>query len=225
MKLQITLEELAKLSSRDTVPCVCESCGNIFYRSKHLIDHELKYKRGRNRFCDQKCFHKFSHSGQNVICLHCGTEFYKITSDIINDKHFCSKSCAVSYNNTHKTKGNRRSVLEKYFEEQLPKIYPQLEFHFNRKDAINSELDVYIPALKLAFELNGIFHYEPIYGSEKLQQIQSNDQRKFQACIEHGIELCIIDASALKYFKPERAKKYLDIVCNLINNKSKNVQF
>ena len=40
-------------------------------------------------------------------------------------------------------------------------------------EAINSELDVYVPSLNLAFELNGIFHYEPIYGEKKLNQILS----------------------------------------------------
>jgi hypothetical protein len=100
-------------------------------------------------------------------------------------------------------------------------LYPNLEFHFNRKDAINSELDIYIPTLKLAFELNGIFHYEPIYGSEKLDQIKNNDSRKYQACIEKNIELCIIDSSGLKYFKPEKCQKYLDIITNIINTKLK----
>ena len=53
---------------------------------------------------------------------------------------------------------------------------------------------------------------------EKLNQIQNNDSRKFQACIEQGIELCIIDTSSLKYFKEQTAKKYLDIICDIINN-------
>lgn len=87
------------------------------------------------------------------------------------------------------------------------------------KDAINSELDIYIPSLKLAFELNGIFHYEPIYGQDKMNQIQNNDNRKFQACLEHGIELCIIDSSKLTYFKPANAQKYLDIITQVINSK------
>ena len=71
----------------------------------------------------------------------------------------------------------------------------------------------------LAFELNGIFHYEPIYGEKKLNQIQNNDTRKFQACLEKGIEMCMIDVSSLSYFKPANAKKYLDIVCGLIDMK------
>ena len=90
---------------------------------------------------------------------------------------------------------------------------------FNSKEIINSELDIYLPKLKLAFELNGIFHYESIYGQNKLDQIQNNDNRKFQACLEQGIEICIIDSSQQKYFKKETSQKYLDIITNIINNK------
>ena len=116
-------------------------------------------------------------------------------------------------------KGNRKSKLEFYLEEQLPLLFPNLEFHFNRKDAINSELDIYIPTIRLAFELNGIFHYEPIYGENKLNQIKNNDNRKFQACLEQNIELCIIDTSKLIYFKKENADPFLEIVKEIINKK------
>lgn len=113
--------------------------------------------------------------------------------------------------------------MEIWLEGQLPKLYPKLEFHFNRKDTINSELDIYIPSLKLAFELNGIFHYEPIYGQKKLGQIQNNDNRKFQACLEKDIELCIIDVSGLKYFKPDKVQEYLDIITSVIFQKLSQV--
>jgi hypothetical protein len=71
----------------------------------------------------------------------------------------------------------------------------------------------------LAFELNGIFHYEPIYGDNKLEQIQNNDNRKFQACLEKNIELCIIDTSQLKYFKEKNCLKYLEIVQSVVGNR------
>jgi hypothetical protein len=132
---------------------------------------------------------------------------------------FCSRSCTASYNNKNKTHGTRRSKLEAWLEEQLGILHPDIIFHFNRKDAINSELDIHIPALKLAFELNGIFHYEPIYGEAKMKQIQNNDTRKFQACLERGIELCIIDSSKLSYFKPANAQKYLRIIDGIITTK------
>lgn len=154
-------------------------------------------------------------------CLNCNISFYRILSAAKkHNKNFCSKSCRATYCNQHKTTGTRRSKLEIYLENQLTLHYPNLEIHYNRKDTINSELDIYIPSLKLAFELNGIFHYEPIYGSDKLDRIQNNDNRKFQACLELGIELCIIDTSNLIHFKSEKADKYLSIIINIIKSKN-----
>jgi hypothetical protein len=155
-----------------------------------------------------------------VCCEQCGKTFIKVKSHILKTKHnFCTKSCAAKYNNAHKTKGTRVSKLERWIAEQLPSLFPALDFHFNRKDAIKGELDIYVPSLRLAFELNGIFHYEPIYGPEKLGQIQNNDERKMQACVEHGIELCLIDTSSVTYFKPEKAQKYLSIISGIIHPK------
>lgn len=162
---------------------------------------------------------------QNVFCKNCNKEFKKTVAEIKNTKNnFCCQSCAAIYNNTHKTKGIRVSKLEVWLAKELPKLYPNLEFHFNRKDTINSELDIYIPSLKLAFELNGIFHYEPIFGKEKLKSIKNNDNRKFQACIENNIELCIIDSSSLGYFKLDKVKKYLDMIKHIIDLKLKSGQ-
>jgi hypothetical protein len=102
-------------------------------------------------------------------------------------------------------------------EAQLTTLYPTLDILYSDKTTINSELDIYIPSLRLAFELNGIFHYEPIYGEDKLTQITNNDNRKFQACLEQAIQLCIIDTSGQKYFKESTSQKYLDIITTIIN--------
>ena len=81
--------------------------------------------------------------------------------------------------------------------------------------------DIYIPSLKLAIELNGIFHYEPIFGEDKLKKVQNNDNRKFQACLEKEIEFCIIDTSQQKYFKEKTSQKYLSIITEIIDLKLK----
>jgi len=197
----------------------CLGCEQIF--PKRIAD----IKRSIFDFCSKECCYldtnKQSKIKNKVNCTQCGIEFYKLPNQQRKTKnHFCSRSCAATYNNTHKTHGTRVSKLEVFLQEELPKKY-SYEFHFNRKDAINSELDVYIPELKLAFELNGIFHYEPIYGPDKLNQIQNNDNRKFQACLEQGIELCVIDTSWLKHNTLPRMNKVLDIVEEIIE-KSKN---
>lgn len=207
----------------------CDNCQQVFSvdaRKHARAKYDTKTK-GAKHFCTTACRTKCL--GRNlpvpVTCLQCNKTFLKRVCELKKTPNsFCNKSCAATYNNTHKTYGTRRSKLEAYLEEQLTDKYQGIEFDFNKKEAINSELDIYIPSLRLAFELNGIYHYEPIHGDKKLSQIQNNDSRKFQACLERGIELCIIDTSSLSYFKPANAKKYLDIVCTVIDLKLSNTK-
>ena len=228
MKKLYSEEESNNAKHFDKLPLKCEFCNNVFYTTKKylnrtLIIHKNKSYSRTADFCSVKCAKKFKNKDNsfNVNCLNCNKEFKKNKFEYLKSpNHFCSSSCAATYNNTHKQTGTKISKLEVWLKEQLTIQYPDLEIHYNRKDAINSELDIYIPSLKLAFELNGIFHYEPIYGAEKLQQIQNNDDRKFQACLEKGIELVIIDISSQKYFKEKTSKKYLEIILEIINIKS-----
>ena len=67
--------------------------------------------------------------------------------------------------------------------------------------------------------MNGIFHYEPIYGINKLNQIQENDKSKTKLCHDLKIDLCIIDVSQQKYFTISTSQKYLDIITNIINER------
>ena len=173
-------------------------------------------------FCSLVCFgkHNTELNTKLINCKQCNKGVRKQNKDFRRLKNmFCSSSCAAIYNNNHKTKGCRRSKLEMWLEKELTTLYPSLEIHCNKTNAINAELDIYIPSLKLAFELNGIFHYEPIYGKEKLERIKNNDSRKFQACLENNIELCIIDVSKIKYFKKNHAEEFLNIISELINKK------
>jgi len=194
---------------------ICDNCKITFSRESR----QLHKKKRKFLFCSKTCNNSFFTEEIEKPCGNCEKLIVRKRAEYNKSKSnkiFCNHSCSASYQNTHKTHGNRRSKLETWLELELIKLYPMLEFHFNQTNTINSELDIYIPSLKLAFELNGIFHYEPIYGSNKLQQIQNNDNRKFQACLERGIELCIIDSSSMKNFKPDKAKKYLDVINNII---------
>ncbi len=217
MKKLFTEYEFEIAKSNDTLPCECYTCKETFFLTERRIIICLNPNQvSQGKYCSRKC----QKTEIKVQCTNCNTEFFKQPNQIKKTlNNFCSKSCAATYNNTHKKTGTRRSKLEVYLEEQLLSLYPNIEFHFNKKDAINSELDIYIPSLNLAFELNGIYHYEPIHGQDKLNKIQNNDQRKFQACIDKQIELVLIDVSSLSYFKDKKAKTFLDIITNIINLK------
>lgn len=221
MKPLFDITKIWEISDK-TVPLECELCHNSFNKETKQVKSDLKLNKNKCKFCGPECLAKSKVRSENVKCAECYKEFLMAPSSKRQSKsgnNFCSKSCAAKYNNTHKTKGTRRSKLEKWLEVQLTALYPSLEIEYNQKNAINSELDIYVPSLKVAFELNGIFHYEPIYGSEKLASIQNNDNRKFQACLESNIELVIIDVSTFKYFKGKGAAQYLNIITDIIQLK------
>ena len=219
MKINYTQKEFDSAKHYNLLSLICEQCNNPFLTSKiRIINAQRLNQKAQAKFCSIECANINQSKKLTVKCVSCNVSFNKKRSQCEKTKNnFCSRSCAVTYNNKHKKHGTRKPKLEVWLESKLTKLYPDLEIHFNRKDAINSELDIYIPSLKLAFELNGIFHYEPIFGENKLSQIQNNDNRKFQACLERGIELCIIDSSQQKYFKEKTSQKYLNIIVNLLN--------
>jgi hypothetical protein len=222
MKKLFTESQYDKSKSMDKLELICYNCNSKFLAIKKLISQEIKHNRGRLKFCSQKCNNELNNKTKHrdVFCLNCEKNFLKSNSQIKKTpKNFCSRSCSISFNNKHKTTGNRRSKLEIWLEEQLTTLYTNLEIHYNQKSTINSELDIYIPSLNIAFELNGIFHYEPIYGVNKLQQIKENDISKSKACHEAKIDLCIIDTSGQKYFKPSTSQKYLDIIDTIIKER------
>lgn len=220
--LLISIEQMLSFKASQMIPLKCDYCQQNFERMQKNVKSDLKLYPHRKQLCSVKCQNSSRIARQEVQCKNCNKTIYKKINQFKKfPNSFCSSSCAATYNNTHKTHGYRRSKFEIYLEQILPQKYSNLEFHFARKDAINSELDIYIPSLKLAFELNGIFHYEPIYGSDQLNKIQNNDKRKFQACLEKQIELCILDVSTISYFKPEKVQKFVNIITDIIDLKCK----
>ena len=223
--------QFINLKGKEIVPVMCDYCGKEFSKPKikvmdckrPIIGGDIKNWDWSNiprDFCTRECLTKSQQSGVIKKCGSCKKDIY-IRNALANQSRnrFCSLACSATYTNTHKSHGCSRSKLERWVENQLSIIYPNLEIHYNRRDAINSELDIFLPSLNLAFELNGIFHYEPIFSTERLIKSQNNDLRKMQACLECGIELCVIDTSHQKYFKPDTSQKYLEIISSIINLK------
>ena len=175
-----------------TFKTTCGNCGKPIIKGK-----SRKTKSGYN-FCSKSCSgeHRRRHktTRQEVVCLNCDKRFYKRSSEIAKSpNNFCSRSCAATYSNKNKTYGIRRSKLEAYIEDKLKSEFPDLNFIANGKQTIGSELDLYFPDLKLAIEINGPLHYQPIYGEAKLLQIQNNDKLKKIACKDNNIKFIVME--------------------------------
>jgi len=215
-----TEEEFLSSKNRNKLLLKCENCSKSFFSSKREIVRAKKNS-GSKRccFCCQKCYsYKINGLVYSLVdCKQCKKQFKKFNKEIKRSpNNFCSRSCAATYNNTHKTKGTRVSKLERYLQKNLPLIFPDLKFEFNKKNVIGSELDIYIPCLKLAIELNGIFHYKPIFGEKKLKQIKNNDKKKQTNCLKNNITLKIVDVSELNHYTDSAARPYLDYVKKII---------
>lgn len=220
---QCTQEEFDNAKSISFITLKCSICNEIYQRKKkYILDNFRDNKNQLPIACSFKCIgvKKTQKYRVYIQCTNCNKNITKSLNQLNKSGNsFCNSICAATYNNKHKTHGTRRSKLEIYLENKLQELYPNLDFIFNSKEAINSELDIYIPSLKLAFELNGIFHYEPIYGEEKLQQIKNNDAEKITKCNDLDINLVHIDTRAQKRFTEQSSQKFLDIIIEIIGSR------
>lgn len=121
----------------------------------------------------------------------------------------------------NKTYGNNRSKLEIFIEQKLKSRYDNINFIFNFKNQIGYELDIFIPNLNLAFELNVIFHYLPIFGEEKLKKVKYKDDVKKKMCLESNIDLYQIDTTEQDNFNENSSTKYLYFIIDKIEEKLK----
>ena len=220
----IPMKELKLHKSREkTVPMKCEVCKKIFYTSKHEVQTALSSTRGNLlRFCSLACNGKSTCKKIKIKCCQCGKTVIKKQYDVARMKHsFCSKSCSATFGNLNKNFGlSKRSKLEIWLETKLSEKYPFVKFLFTDRKTLNGlELDIHLPALRLAFELNGIFHYEPVFGRKYLSSIRKRDKEKLEWCSKKGILLYQIDTRKMKAFKENIAAEFLENIIKIITIK------
>ena len=219
------LKHIEPYQHKEMIALTCPQCFKVFHRTKKKIQDRIRDK-SKFLVCTNKCqcLYQSSIDGRpstNTLCGECGKSIIVNYARLKNSKSgyvFCSQSCAASYNNKHKHHGTRSSKLEKYLFEQVTLQYPNLKVEQNNKKAIGSELDLYFPDIQFAIELNGILHFEAIYGLEKLSQIQQNDIKKFKLARQYGIELCVIDTSHCNHLTEKMKSKYLIIVLDILSS-------
>ena len=219
-----TVESFLKTREK-TLKLTCHICEKAVIKKRRYV--QKNRRRSNYVTCSSSCARQLSATGKNFVIRECPvcsksvlisfSELNKSKSKIV----FCSHSCAAHYNNLSRPVGLRRSALEIWIESKLSKLYPNLIFHFNRKDTIGSELNIYIPQFKTAFELNGFFHYFRIkkdkYGSTILKRTKANDARKVTACKKARINLHVINTSRVGHFTFSKSNRILSKIVKLID--------
>lgn len=218
------MEEFEKTKNKERLPLECNMCNITFTRIKKNLFSAIGRK---NNFCSKKCSIKFNTKSVSMPCGMCNKIVVRVNAEIKKSKSgyaFCSHSCSVTYSNQHKTTGSRRSKLETKLEEQLRVTFDFLDIVCNGSSMIGNELDFYFPALKLAFEINGIFHYEPIFGQDKLNSTKINDQNKIDECLKQNIDLHVINVYNHKIPDEKIIENCITVIQNAIDNaKTKNI--
>lgn len=202
--------EFDSLSRHGLAKLRCFNCRGVFFLEKHRVERAMT--RGTGKYCSQACARHARRTSQEVQCSNCKTLFRKHGVELKRTKnHFCSRSCSASFNNRHKNLGRgRRSKAEDYLSELIRSDYPSLAMRQNDRTLLPSglEVDIVLPGLKLAIELNGPVHYFPLFGQEKLAKVQAADIAKQLEIQSLGYGLIVIDISAYGYFK--KVKRMLD---------------
>ena len=192
------------------IPLICRECQNTFYSRRSNLRNTIPYGGTQHppKFCSKACH--LNSKKMTKVCkfANCSNVLQK------NRRIYCSKEC---YRKDFVPTSFGVSKLEKYMQNILPNKYPQLDFLFNRRDIVGLELDIYIPTLGLAFELNGKFHYEQVFKTQDLRLIQNKDRQKYTKCIEKGISLCVIDTTKQKTVTDKSSQQYLKIVTDIID--------
>ncbi len=198
---EVKKEEFERLKGVEKIDLRCRVCGVAFSQTKAMILKSFKagYTSG---FCSRNCGNKFKFNQVSTQCKECQVPIMVRHYQKTHYKHnFCSYSCSAKYRNKHKTTGTIRSKLEIWLEAQIKQNYPDTIMIPNDRKLLGGlEIDFYFPVLKFGIELNGITHYEPIYGIDRLTRSLDSDKRKMSLCQEKGVELAVINVSQFKYF-------------------------
>lgn len=136
--------------------------------------------------------------------------------------------CAVYYYKEHKIRNLLNYLLDTNFEKVRP------EWNVNPKTNKALELDGYSEELKIAFEFQGLHHYEEgvfLNSKEDLEYIQYKDKIKKENCIDKNIKLLIIDDKinflntkiVLDYILKILKENNIEILINIDISKVENI--
>jgi hypothetical protein len=197
----------------------CEWCGKTRLKKVGQIAEDLHH------FCSKQCSNNATAVKRAcksfIVCEVCGITVKRRQSYIDSSRlHFCGKRCLKKYAATHHLSETKpRSKIEAIIEEVLRAKFPSVNIQYNDRKTIKLELDIYLPDLKMAFEINGILHYKPIYGKAKLDRTKRNDKLKMGRCKKARIKLHVIDIRGLGHKQKRQVNELLDNIISKIERR------
>lgn len=101
------------------------------------------------------------------------------------------------------------SKLEKFIVQSLLKNNYKVDFH-KEQTLVNTKLqiDIFLPQMDVAIEVDGPSHYEPVWGEEALKRNKKYDNKKTGLILGKG--LVLIRVKQIKDFSPSRAQLLYD---------------
>lgn len=107
-------ETFKKTKSRDLLEITCIVCKENFELTKHQLQTNWRRSTNKILFCSKTCNATFKTIEKvTTNCNHCDKEFLKDQKDFKrSENHFCSKSCAASFNNKNRTEESRNKQKE-----------------------------------------------------------------------------------------------------------------
>lgn len=202
-------------NKKEPLQKTCPKCLNLFFVPPHLKN---------KKYCSRACYLNQEKEKTEIICGFCEKSFLRLTNIAKHHKNpktgksFCSKSCRSKYihANCNPTKNVIQSIPQQVLFDLLKESFPALDYLYNDRTILPStlELDIVIPSLKIAIEVNGPTHYMPIFGQTKLEDVKLRDNSKFAEAHVLGYSLFIIDVSKLQKrdnakFMKEQIEKYI----------------
>jgi len=121
--------------------------------------------------------------------------------------------------------GREGSQIEKILDEALTKEGYNVIFHKTGLIEDDLEIDILIPDLKLAIEIDGPSHHLPIYGEDKLQKKREADQRKNGLLISAGYSVIRVKY-LVKNLSLRKSTRFVNTIIDYIQKvKSGNIIF
>ena len=129
-----------------------------------------------------------------------------------DEKQFILKSANTAARESSKT----GSKLEKFILNQLLKDGYRVEFHKEQMlSNTKLQIDLFLPTMNLAIEIDGPSHFSPIWGSDALIKNQKYDEKKNGLLIGKGLSLIRIKQT--KDFSKTRANLLYSRLVDLLN--------